>query len=834
MKKSSSWRSVISALMIMLAIAAIVFYKSPISSANKIMAGQEPAQEKKKARTFKRVEKPDSWIRYQAPDGTMVCRDATEEEREYFAVREIENKDMVQLNHFEEVIGANRIQQNSTGLKVILRGTQQLENFPTAKAGFVSAVARLEAVISSPVTIVIDVDFGPQRFGRPYPAGVIGSTSGQDLSGGDGFYEELRQTLVEKADSASETSIYNALPRNTLPTNLGPGRDIEISSPILRALDLIDPIADPAREMANFGPPPAIGFNSAIPFDFTPDNGIDRNTFDFDATVVHEVGHALGFTSNAGFKDLVPSFPILPTIWDVFRFAPDVTPQTFGTAQRLFTSGNGRSDIQVFSIDGNSKVMLSTGGPAGSRGDGNQSSHWRIKELTPDNRKIGIMDPVGRPGDRDVITQADIDALNIFGYRVGAAQANVSVKVTSPNGRENVSAGGDLAINWTVNSTNIITTQSIDLSTDGGISFPIQVALGLPGAARSFTFRVPSSLLTSTARVRVTSRDGSGITGMDDSDTDFSIVTPRPDFSLSITPSTQSVSVGSSTSFSVNVQGLNNFSDQVTLNATTASQVNGFSTSFSSTSIAPGTPATLTVNTTSATPGGTVNITITGRAGDITRTTTASVTVASAPTFMLNVNPGTQSVLAGSSGIFAASLQALAGFSQPVTLTATSDQAKINNITFSQNTITPGQISNIMIATPLDSPAVTANITITATAGQIVRTATVKLEVLSMDFSLSFPQQPLTLTRGATGQFVVKVDRTNGFPGMVTITPDTATLNNLKIKLKSAASQSTTGTTVMFDVKLKKKSPTGAQKLIFVGQDNLGRTRQAELTIMIN
>ncbi|MBI4851228.1 MAG: hypothetical protein HY819_05320 [Acidobacteria bacterium] len=830
--KKLNWRYWFSALMIILTIATVVFYQTPVS-ANKLMLGQEPTQ--KKARTLKRVEKADSWIRYQAPDGTMVCREVTDEERAYFDDSISDRKDMKQLNHFEEVIGTSRIRPNADGgLKVILRGTAQLDSFPIAKAGFVSAVARLEAIISSPITIVIDVDFGPQRFGRPYPAGVIGSTSSQELSGGDGFYEDMRQTLVDNANNAFETSVYNALPKDTLPTNLGPAKDLEVSAPVLRALGLIDAVADPTREMANFGPPPAIGFNSAIPFDFTPDNGIDRGTFDFDATVVHEVGHALGFTSNAGIRDFVPNFPILPSIWDVFRFANDVTPQTFTTAQRLYTAGASQSELQVFSRDGNSKILLSTGGPAGSRGDRNQSSHWRIKELTPDNTKIGIMDPVGRPGDRDVIKQADIDALDIFGYRVGAAQANVAVKVTSPNGKENIAAGGDLPIAWTVNSTNTVATQSIDLSTDGGVSFPVQVALGLPGTARSFTFKVPTSLLTDNARIRVTARDSGGVMGMDDSDSDFIIATPRGDFSLAITPNTQMVSAGASTSFTVNVQGLNSFNQQVMLSASATPQATGLTTSFSSAAISPGTPSTLTIATTSATPTGTVNLTITGRAGDITRTVNASITVASTPTFMLNVNPATQSVLAGSSGVFAASLQALAGFNQPVTLTATSDQAKINNITFSQSTITPGQTSNIMIDTPLDSPALTANITITATSGQIVRTTTVKLDVLAMDYSLSFPQQPLTIKRGGSGQFVVKVDRTNGFPGMVNVTPDATTLNNLKFKLKGAATQSTTGGTVMFDFKLKKKAPLGTQKLVFVGQDSLGRVRQAELMIVIN
>ena len=72
----------------------------------------------------------------------------------------------------------------------------------------------------------------------------------------------------------------------------------------LRALGLINPVANPSGEQANFGDPPSIGFNSEFDFDFDPSNGVDSNKTDFDSVVQHELGHVLGFESNVGYKEI--------------------------------------------------------------------------------------------------------------------------------------------------------------------------------------------------------------------------------------------------------------------------------------------------------------------------------------------------------------------------------------------------------------------------------------------------------------------------------------------------------------------------------------------------
>src|SRR5262249_22294300 len=156
-----------------------------------------------------------------------------------------------------------------------LRATPQLESFPQAKAAFLVAAARWESLISTPISIVIDVDFGPNFFGNPYPAGVIGATSTQALLG-SGIYNPVRSSLIFGASNSREALLYPLFPAgSSIGTDIGQTTFIGSPSADFRALGLISPVADPVAEAPFFGPPPKIGFNSGFSFDFNPSDGID-------------------------------------------------------------------------------------------------------------------------------------------------------------------------------------------------------------------------------------------------------------------------------------------------------------------------------------------------------------------------------------------------------------------------------------------------------------------------------------------------------------------------------------------------------------------------------
>ncbi|MBL8150235.1 MAG: hypothetical protein JNN15_09955, partial [Blastocatellia bacterium] len=107
-----------------------------------------------------------------------------------------------------------------------------------------------------------------------------------------------------------------------------------------------------------------------------------------------------------------------------------------------------------------------------------------------------------------------------------------------------------------------------------------------------------------------------------------------PSFTLSVSPNSQTVTAGGSTTFTINVAGANGFNSSVGLNV--SSSQSSVTTSLSSSSIPTGGSATLTVNTTSSTPAGPVTLTITGNGGGITRTSTATVNVNAAPDFTIS------------------------------------------------------------------------------------------------------------------------------------------------------------------------------------------------------
>lgn len=385
--------------------------------------------------------------------GQAVCRDATEEETRAMQARDLE--ELLRALNREETASA----QSQEGMKIILRGTNQLEQFPAAKAAFIRAAGRWEAMIQSPITLVIDVDYGPTRFGQPF-GGVLGSTDVQFI-GSIQNYPATRAALIERASNAQEAALYNLLPQSQIPTDIGATAGMFGPSAVFRALGRLNPVANPDGEQQQLGPPPSVGFNSAHQFDFNPDDGIEPGKYDFDAVATHEIGHALGFSSNAGTKEVVPSFPGGPSPWDLFRFRPGITTSQFSTAQRVQSSGGE----QIF-FGGGAEVRLSTGRPDGSGGDGRQCSHWKDDTLNG-GVYLGIMDPVLPAGIRVEMTQNDLIALDLMGYQLR----------TSPNPTPTPS-GDTVALTSGVAKTGSIPAPPSGSATLGQTQFTIQVPIG--------------------------------------------------------------------------------------------------------------------------------------------------------------------------------------------------------------------------------------------------------------------------------------------------------------------------------------------------------------------
>lgn len=342
------------------------------------------------------------------------------------------------------------------GLKIILRATDQLLQYPEAVLAFRRAAARWERVITTPVTTVLDVDYGPTRFGAAWGAGVLGSTFTADYyaqksPGVNAVVSDFVQRFKDlKPGNSQLNDLYNAIPiptPSTVPANLSRGIGALIN---LQALGFIDAVISSDPNINPFGSVPSIGFNSTFSFDFDPSDGIKAGQSDFDAVCTHEIGHALGFKATAGFSSHTGIEDVYHA-WDLFRVRPEaVQPGSltgFSTAPRVTTAGPPNSVVwateggttyyystHVF-FDGLSELELSTATSGRLNGDGQQSSHWRDDDQRPPslgvNRWIGIMDPTLAAGVREEINTNDLRMLEVIGYGIDFNFKYASVRVRS-------------------------------------------------------------------------------------------------------------------------------------------------------------------------------------------------------------------------------------------------------------------------------------------------------------------------------------------------------------------------------------------------------------------
>lgn len=151
-----------------------------------------------------------------------------------------------------------------------------------------------------------------------------------------------------------------------------------------------------------------------------------------------------------------------------------------------------------------------------------------------------------------------------------------------------------------------------------------------------FVFLPAGTTGSITVTVRATNIAGDGVPGnADTTDQDFALFVqnvvegaPVPDFSLSATPSSASITSGASASFTVANTASGGFASAITLSASPV--ITGVSYGFSANPMAVGGTSNLTVTTSASTPAGNYTITVSGTGGGLTRTTSVLLVV-SAP-----------------------------------------------------------------------------------------------------------------------------------------------------------------------------------------------------------
>jgi Domain of unknown function (DUF1929)/PKD domain/Glyoxal oxidase N-terminus len=197
-----------------------------------------------------------------------------------------------------------------------------------------------------------------------------------------------------------------------------------------------------------------------------------------------------------------------------------------------------------------------------------------------------------------------------------------------------------------------------------------------------------------------------------------------PDFSLSTTPTSQSLSAGSSTTYTTTVSPGTGFIDTVTFSV--SGVPSGATATFAPTSVSGSGTTTLTISTTPATPGGTYPLTITATAGPIVHTNTVTLVV-SGP-FSVSASPSSRTVARNGNTTYTVTVTAGAGFAGTVNLSV-AGLPRSASARFSPASVSTSGNSTLTVDTKKQVSAGTYTLTITGTSGSQNHSTTVNLTI---------------------------------------------------------------------------------------------------------
>lgn len=293
-------------------------------------------------------------------------------------------------------------------LDIIINPNAALAANAPALAAFERAAQKWEAIYVDPITVRINAGLG--NLG----AGVLGSASSVFLGN---TFDTIRDQMVLDASDEVGNDIVGFLPTSSqfsafMPSGFGLTPNLAATKANLKAMGFDSGMLDTAAGTANDA---TITFANGFLGSYHFGTGLPPGgTIDFETIAAHEIGHALGFTSAVDEVDVrvfigqpsdINAMPL-----DLFRFRTGTMPNdnaSFTTTARTLVAGESAS----FGDTANA-WRFSTGA---FTGDGRQASHWRDDQLFG-GAPIGMMDPVLNDGQRFLITDADIRALDLIGW----------------------------------------------------------------------------------------------------------------------------------------------------------------------------------------------------------------------------------------------------------------------------------------------------------------------------------------------------------------------------------------------------------------------------------
>jgi hypothetical protein len=200
----------------------------------------------------------------------------------------------------------------------------------------------------------------------------------------------------------------------------------------------------------------------------------------------------------------------------------------------------------------------------------------------------------------------------------------------------------------------------------------------------------------------------------------------NPDFSLTDSPSSLTVTQGTSGNSTVTVHPVGGFTGSVTLSA--SGLPSGVTATFGTNPTTSTSVVTFTASSTATT--GTSTVTITGTSGTLTHTTTVSLTISAPaqPDFSLSASPATVSVVQGNTATSTITVTDTGGFTGSVSLSASGLPSGVT-AAFGTNPTTSTSVLTFTASSTATLGA--ATVTVTGTSGTLTHTTTISLTVNS-------------------------------------------------------------------------------------------------------
>lgn len=266
-------------------------------------------------------------------------------------------------------------------------------------------------------------------------------------------YQELVNAMQADVSSADDVLAVNNLPLTSIPVylnyssdnpngagsavpyldNNGDANNTQVRVPL--ALEKALGLRDPEGTVEDG----SILVNGALDWDYdTRDGRIPDGFFDFEVTIIHELGHLLGFSSRIDTRlnlctqrGLAAASYDFITPLDLFTYSEDsaflgAVDWSIDQRTRYFSLDGGLTSIQPFSTG------IQQNGCDGG-GDGFTRGHWQNRNFG--EKAIGIMDPATVPF--QTITANDLQVMDVIGWDAGIPLTDV-VGFTVENGRTQV------------------------------------------------------------------------------------------------------------------------------------------------------------------------------------------------------------------------------------------------------------------------------------------------------------------------------------------------------------------------------------------------------------